>query len=185
MTMLAFIVSLIIAFSWILISNNPLARRDSILNDVAIKVIKGKWDPKKEAMDNLRKIGYDDIDIQARVDKIKNNPKMLSKAYTIKRFIQSNRNILIGFICICLALTLLIAIPHHQRQNVIGEAKLACGVSQYTNTEIYYDEALNKYLVIVENNWNLFEMYSIVYIDTEVAEKVIAATEIINKFNQK
>lgn len=185
MSILIIIGFFILEFCFILIMTNPSHRYDNILDKVAFEVIKGKWGPEIDVPDNLWKAGYDAYDIQKRVSKIKNNPKMLTKTYSIKRFLQLNYRIIVAIICICMLVISYTTITNHQKQNTIGNSELACEISQYTNTEIYHDVESDKYFVIVTNKWDVFNIYSRVYIDNDVAIKVIEATKTINEFTQK
>ena len=97
----------------------------------------------------------------------------------IQKFIKK-RGSLVGSIILILTFTLLYTIPTIQSQSIIGDAEISCTIN--TNRKIYHDIESDKYFILHDNDWDLFNIYSIEYIDNETAERIIEVAEILNKW---
>ena len=90
----------------------------------------------------------------------------------------------LGFNSLVLIFALLITIPLYQSSVLTKDAEVACVINTNgSRKNVYHNIDDDKYFILHLNDWNIFHMYSIEYLDNDVAKKIIEVAEIVNNWN--
>lgn len=146
------------------------------LNNPKIKIARevnaGIWGHGIERQDKLRMAGHDYYEIQRIANKISSRPSIYHR---------SNLFWIILSISFILAISLVISFPLHQRHQLLDDSQSVCVIN--TNRHIYYNESSDQYFIINTNDWDIFHIYRIHYIDNDTAKEIIKVAEIVNGWN--